>query len=133
MLLSINPNSKSKDTMTEEEWVKSWKKFWSEADSASTGKKTKATSARGATEAKRTTGTSLEDRYPGITEQIRRFKEADLPPCPHCGSGDTASVQAGVIGRTMNIAGSTRKFKLVMNMADKKGEYFCNECKKFFD
>jgi hypothetical protein len=56
----------------------------------------------------------------------------ELPSCPHCGSGDTASVQVGIIGRTIYIAGSTRKFKLVPNMKDKKGKYFCNDCKKYF-
>ena len=74
-----------------------------------------------------------EERYPGITEQIQRYSEAELPSCPHCKSDDTAIVRAGVIGRSITIAGSTRKLKLVLNKTDEMGTYFCNECKKYFD
>ena len=116
----INPNAG--DTWTEKEWVKHWKDFWAEADSPS--KKPEDTS---------TKPTTLEERYPGITEQIRRFENAELPPCPHCGSSDTASVQVGIIGRTLNIAASTRKFRLVANMSNKGGNYVCNKCGKSFD
>ncbi|MEP7134304.1 MAG: hypothetical protein ABI904_05175 [Chloroflexota bacterium] len=122
ILLSIKPDAK--ETRTEEEWVKSWMKFWEKSDHAP--KKAEADNVPAKPR-------SLEEQYPGITAQIRRFEEAELPSCPHCGSGATASVQVGLIGRTMCIAGSTKKFKLVMNMADKLGTYFCNECKKFFD
>ena len=65
--------------------------------------------------------------YPGITEQIRRFENAKLPPCPHCRSKNTAGVQVGFIGRTMSIA-NTQKFKIVLNGSDRAGEYFCNAC-----
>ena len=119
IMSSIKPNSE--DTMTEEEWVESWKKFWSKADSVPKS------------EPKKTNDSSLEDRYPGITEQLRRFEEAELPSCPHCGSDNSASVQVGVIGRTIYLAASTKKFKLVPNMKDKLGKFFCNACGKFFD
>jgi hypothetical protein len=119
IMSSIKPNSE--DTMTEEEWVESWKKFWSKAESAPEP------------EPKKRDDLSFEDRYPGITEQLRRFEEAELPSCPHCGSGNTASVQVGVIGRTIYLAASTKKFKLVPNMKDKLGKFFCNACGKFFD
>ena len=76
---------------------------------------------------------NMEDSYPDITEQIRRFAEADLPSCPHCGSEDTASVQVGIIGRAITIAASTPKVKLVPNAKDKLGIYFCNQCKKYFN
>ena len=76
---------------------------------------------------------NMEDSYPDITEQIRRFAEADLPSCPHCGSENTASVQVGVIGRAITIAASTPKVKLVPNAKDKLGIYFCNQCKKYFN
>jgi len=76
--------------------------------------------------------TNLEDDYPDITEQIRRFAEAVLPSCPHCGSSNTASVQVGMIGRALTIAESTPKVKLVPSAKDKLGIYFCNECGKFF-
>ena len=131
MLFSIKPEAK--DTLTEEEWVERWKEFWKKADSAPKQKNTNTSDAPGISEAGKTKGTSLEDRYPGITEQIRQFKEAELPSCPYCGLGDTADVQVGIIGRTTIIAGFTRKLRLVPNMVDKLGKYYCNSCKKYFD
>jgi len=74
----------------------------------------------------------LERDYPGITSNIRHFEDAELPLCTHCGSGDTASVQIGIIGRTMAIAGMTRKFRLIAN-GPKPGKYFCLTCKKYYD
>lgn len=129
MLRGIKPDAK--DPMTEEQWVEGWKQFWAKADEADQKKKmggADETSPAPVKEYK--TG---EERYPGITEQIRHFEEMELPSCPHCGSGDTASVQVGIIGRTIYIAGSTKKFKLVPNMKDKSGKYFCNNCKKYYD
>src|SRR5687767_173408 len=76
---------------------------------------------------------NLEDSYPDITEQIRRFAEAELPSCPHCGSDNTASVQVGMIGRAITIAESTPKVKLVPSAKDKLGLYFCNACGKYFN
>jgi len=76
---------------------------------------------------------NMEDSYPDITEQIRRFAEAELPSCPHCGSDNTASVQVGIIGRAITIAASTPKVKLVPNAKDKLGLYFCNACGKYFN
>jgi len=73
----------------------------------------------------------LESQYAGITAQIWRFEQADLPACPVCGSTDTASVQIGVIGRTINIGAATTKFHLMLNEND-KGIYFCNVCRKQF-
>ena len=75
----------------------------------------------------------IEKNYPDVTEQIRRFEEAELPACPHCKSPKTAVVRAGVIGRSLTIAASTTKIKLVLNITNKMGTYFCNECKKYFD
>jgi hypothetical protein len=76
---------------------------------------------------------SLEEQYPGITEQFTRFEQAELPSCPHCGSVNTASVQVGIIGRTITLSALTRKFKLVPNIEDRLGKYFCNTCGNFFD
>ena len=75
--------------------------------------------------------TQLESQYPGITEQIWRFEHMDLPPCPVCGSADTASVQVGVMGRTINIGAAATKIHLMLN-ANGKGIYFCNVCGKQF-
>lgn len=74
----------------------------------------------------------LERDYPGITSNIRHFEDAELPSCAHCGSGDTASVQIGIIGRTMAIAGMTRKFRLIAN-GPKPGKYFCRTCQRYYD
>ena len=74
---------------------------------------------------------SMEEQRPGITEQILRFEHADLPACPTCGSVDTASVQVGVMGRTINIGAATTKIHLMLNGND-EGIYFCNVCRKQF-
>lgn len=73
----------------------------------------------------------LESKYPGIREQILGFEEATLPACPRCGSGDTADVNVGIVGRTISIAAATTTFKLIAN-GPKPGDYFCNECREFF-
>ena len=73
----------------------------------------------------------MEHRYPGIKEQIEHFEALDLPACPKGGSSDTASVQAGVIGRTVLITAATTKFYLMANY-NGKGRYFCNSCRKQF-
>ena len=75
----------------------------------------------------------LEEQYPGITKQLNEFNKARLPPCPHCQSVETASVQVGIIGRTITLSTLTKKIKLVPNMGDNEGKFFCNTCKKFFD
>lgn len=74
----------------------------------------------------------LEKDYPGITSTILRFENAELPPCVHCESKDTADVQIGIIGRTIAIKSMTKKFFLIPN-GPKQGKYFCNSCRKFFD
>lgn len=73
----------------------------------------------------------MEEQRPGITEQIWRFENMDLPACPVCGSPDTASVQVGVIGRTIYIGSATSKIHLMLNGND-EGVYFCNVCRKQF-
>jgi hypothetical protein len=74
----------------------------------------------------------LENDYPGITDNIMYFEEAELPACTHCGSNDTASVQIGIIGRTIAIVSMTRKFYLIPN-GPAPGKYFCRTCKKYYD
>jgi hypothetical protein len=58
----------------------------------------------------------MEIKYPGIRETILHFEETKLPVCPRCGSDDTASVQSGIIGRTINISAATTKFKLTRGL-----------------
>lgn len=74
----------------------------------------------------------LERAYPGIVQTIRYFEAARLPGCSRCRSQDTASVQCGIIGRSINLAGATSKVKLIAN-GPKPGKYFCNACNEFFD
>ena len=74
----------------------------------------------------------IEMQYPGIGKTILYFERATLPVCSRCESENTADVQCGIIGRTINIAAATTKFKLIPN-APKPAEYFCNACDKFFD
>lgn len=73
----------------------------------------------------------IENRYPGIIDQILRFENAALPACTRCGAMDTADVQVGLVGRMINIAAATTKVKLIPN-GPKRGNYYCNTCKKFF-
>lgn len=73
----------------------------------------------------------LDSRYPGISEQIRSFEDAQLPACPVCGSADTARVICGVIGRTMHIVSATTKATLIAN-GPAAGHHFCHACKRFF-
>ena len=65
-------------------------------------------------------------------ELHRRFTEMKVPRCTCCGGGDTASVQVGVIGLTIRLAATCRKFKLIAN-GPKPGEWFCHGCESFFD
>ena len=74
----------------------------------------------------------LELIYPGIKDQILWFENAILPVCSYCTSEDTADVQIGIIGRTINICAATTKFKLI-NYGPRPGRYFCNTCRRFFD
>ena len=74
----------------------------------------------------------MEKEYPGIRETILGFEEATLPVCSRCGSENTADAQCGIIGRTINIAAATTKFKVIAN-GPKAGKYFCNTCNEFFN
>ena len=73
----------------------------------------------------------MEEDRPGITEQIWRFENMDLPACPVCGSSDTASVQVGIIGRTIAIGSATTKVHLMGNVND-RGIHFCNVYRQQF-
>lgn len=73
----------------------------------------------------------MENEYPGIGKSILSREETMLPACARCGSENTASVGCGIVGRTINLAAATTKFKLISN-GPKPGEYFCNTCNEFF-
>jgi hypothetical protein len=72
------------------------------------------------------------DREQVYQEQDKRFMQLEVPPCPRCGTCNTASVQVGVIGITIRLAATCHKFKLIPN-GPKPGEWFCNSCGRFFD
>ena len=74
----------------------------------------------------------METGYPGIVETILEFEQAPLPACSRCRSEDTADVQCGIVGRTINIAAATTKFKLIAN-GPKPGNHFCNTCNELFN
>ena len=52
--------------------------------------------------------------------------------CARCGSTKTAGVHCGIVGRTINLAAATTKFKLIAN-GPRPGQYFCNACNEFSD
>ena len=72
------------------------------------------------------------DREQVYQEHYQRFIRMEVPPCPRCGTCNTASVQVGVIGLTIRLAATCRKFKLIPN-GPKPGNWFCNSCGGFFD
>ncbi len=74
----------------------------------------------------------LERQHEGIVGMIMHFEKAILPKCPHCGSSDTADVECGFVGRTLNIAAATTKISLFPS-SPPPGNYFCNDCRKYFD
>lgn len=49
-------------------------------------------------------GYETYDREQVYQEQYRRFTQMEVPPCPRCGTSNTASVQVGVIGLTIRLA-----------------------------
>lgn len=71
------------------------------------------------------------DREKVYREIYDRFTRMEVPKCGHCGSGNTASVQVGVIGLTIRLAATCRKFKLIPN-GPKPGDWCCNSCQRFF-
>ena len=74
----------------------------------------------------------FEEKYDGIILQIMRYEYAELPSCPHCGSANTAQVGIGIIGRSVYISAATTKYCIIAN-GPKPGEYFCSDCRKFYD
>jgi hypothetical protein len=68
--------------------------------------------------------------YPGIRRSIDSYEALDLPPCPRCGSVDTAAVSAGIVGRSIHVSAATTKMHLLPNVV--AGDYHCNTCERFF-
>jgi hypothetical protein len=72
------------------------------------------------------------DREKVYQEIYQRFARMEVPPCPQCGTSNTASVQVGIVWITIRMASTCPKFKLIPN-GPKPGNWFCNSCGKFFD
>lgn len=73
----------------------------------------------------------IEKLHPGIREDIDSYESLNLPPCPSCGSADTAAVSAGIVGRSIHVAVATTKIRLLPNPVPE--DYFCNRCREYFD
>jgi len=72
-----------------------------------------------------------EKDYRGIRKTVMEFENTNLPNCPTCGGGDTASVTVGIVGRSMYLSQATTKALLIPN-GPKPGEFYCNACKEFY-
>lgn len=72
----------------------------------------------------------VEERYPGNRRSIDYYEGLDLPPCPVCGSDNTAAVSAGVIGRSIHLCAATTKIRLLPNMVPE--DYYCWACELYF-
>lgn len=73
----------------------------------------------------------MEKMFPGIIATIQWYEALELPPCVFCRSPDTASAQAGVIGRTIHLQAATTKFRLTTG-GFSQGIYVCNACGRQF-
>ena len=71
-----------------------------------------------------------EEQYPGFRETLMSCDAVITPPCPDCGSEDTAVTGCGVVGRSIYLAAGTTKYKLICNKS--LGDFFCNPCNKPF-
>jgi len=74
----------------------------------------------------------MDERRPGIREQVLSFEAVSLPGCPCCGSQDTASVQVGAVGRLIEICYATSKVTMVAN-GPRPGKLRCNSCSTYFE
>ncbi len=75
---------------------------------------------------------SMELKFPGIGSSITQMEAAIIPPCPNCGSGQTARVYLGSNERSRLVAMATTKVCLITHNPS-PGNYFCNECAEYFD
>lgn len=73
----------------------------------------------------------VDAQRPGFRETVERWDAADLPPCPSCGSAETAKVSAGLVGRSIHLACATTKIRLLPN--GHPADYYCNQCKEYFN
>jgi len=60
-----------------------------------------------------------------------RYENLDLPACPFCQSKDTSAVIVGIVGMSLELSRRCKKVHLRAN--GRPGQYYCNECKEYFD
>jgi len=73
----------------------------------------------------------VDAQRPGFREMVESWDAMELPSCTSCGSADTAKVSAGLVGRSIHLAGATTKIRLLPN--GHPADYYCNQCKQYFN
>jgi hypothetical protein len=68
--------------------------------------------------------------YPGLADDLARYRSLSVPPCCHCGSHSVKKVETGIIGRTVTLAALTGKIRLVTGT--KHGAFYCDACESYF-
>lgn len=74
---------------------------------------------------------AAEERYPGFRATLDHYETQALPPCPVCGSAETAKTSTGLVGRSIALAAATTRMKLIPN--GHSAGFHCSACDKFFD
>ena len=69
--------------------------------------------------------------YPGLRRQLAEIESWALPPCPNCGSAETAVLLVGMTGRTIALAALSDRIQLFANR-DEPGERWCRNCSRAF-
>ena len=73
----------------------------------------------------------VDAQRPGFRDLVERWDAKDVPPCPSCGSDDTAEVSAGLVGTSIRLAGATTKIRLLAN--GHPADHYCNQCESYFN
>lgn len=73
---------------------------------------------------------AAEEKDPGFRKTLDYYEALNLPPCPTCGSIQTAKVSTGLVGRSINLAAATTKIMLVPN--GHPAGFHCGDCDHFF-
>jgi hypothetical protein len=71
----------------------------------------------------------VDAQRPGFRKTVEHWDAAELPPCPSCGSDDTAQVSAGLVGKSIHLAAATTKILPNGHPAD----FYCNQCESYFN
>ena len=74
---------------------------------------------------------AVEQVCPGFRATLNYYESLALPPCPKCGSLNSAIVSAGLVGFSIHLAAATTKFKLLPN--GHPADFHCADCGDFFN